>query len=292
MLVPSAGSESEFTEKGFSIMCKKLCLAVGAVIVGLVVIAVSPRLSAVVSDSYKSMKTWMDTVPPEKQLDQLKAESEKIDQDIKKNLGKLAVQEVETERLERDLNGMKEAQASLREEITAMSKALDKDTKVVAYKDKNYAKSDLTLKLESKVNDYETRKAQIKSRELVVAAKRQSLELTHKRIREMRTQKEEIRVTITKLEARIENVKLKQVDCPVSMDDSKVSNCHAIADKLDRQLAVMEHEAELNRQYGFTKDKESNSSVRTQKSTDDVLQAAKKALQDDDDDTKAVVEKK
>ena len=44
LLVPSAGSESEFTEKGFSNMCKKLCLAVGAVIVGLVVIAVSPRL--------------------------------------------------------------------------------------------------------------------------------------------------------------------------------------------------------------------------------------------------------
>ena len=235
-------------------MCKKLCLAVGAVIVGLVVIAVSPRLSAVVSEKYHSVKTWMDTVPPETQLQQLRTETDKIDEDIKKNLGKLAAQEVEAERMEASLTKMKDNQTALRAEIVSMNQALDsKDTKV-SYKGRTFRQSELASRLEAKINEYEVVKAEVKSREQAVGSKHKMLDLAHQRIGEMRQQKEELRVEIAKLEARIENIKLKQVDCPVSMDESQVNKCRAVADKLDRQLAEEEKKTELMTQYGYQKD--------------------------------------
>ncbi len=263
-------------------MCKKLCLAVGAVIVGLVVIAVSPRLSALMSDKYHAAKTWMDAVPPETQLQQLRAETEKIDQDIKKNLGKLAAQEVEAERLEASLDKMKENQTSLRAEITAMDKALDSKETKVSYNGRTFRQSELASRLESKTSEYERIKTEVKSRELVLTSKRQMLELAHQRIEEMRKQKDTIRVTIAKLEARIENLKLKQADCPVSIDESQVNRCNVLADKLDRQLAEEEMKTKLYHEYGFDKKKEG--SVREEKTIDEIKQAAKKALQNDDDE--------
>ena len=88
-------------------------------------------------------------------------------------------------------------------------------------------------------------------------------------------------MTAAKLETRIEVVKLKQVDCPISMDDSQVSKCTALAAKLDRQLAEEEKKTELFHQYGYDSDKAA--AVVEQKSKEEVLQAAKKALQDDGD---------
>src|SRR5260370_13632221 len=106
-------------------MCKKLCLAVGAVIVGLLVITFT-GIGTLMQVKWNDTRSWMDRqVPPETQLKQLQVEIDKIDQDIKKNLNKLAAQEVEKDRLEASLTKLKENQTNLRQDITAMSKALD-----------------------------------------------------------------------------------------------------------------------------------------------------------------------
>jgi multidrug efflux pump subunit AcrB len=263
-------------------MCKKLCLAVGAVIVGLSVISFT-GLSTLLQVKWNESRSWMERqVPPETQLKQLQVETEKIDQDIKKNLGKLAAQKVEAERLEANLNKMKDSQTALREDIAAMTKALDSKETKVSYNGRTYRQSELAMRLEAKVNDYEMRKTEIKTKEQLLAAKLQSLDLANQRMTEMREQKEKLRVTIAKLEARIENVKLQQVDCPFEVDNSQVNKCNVLADKLDRQLAEEEMKTKLYHEYGFDKKKEG--SVREEKTIDEIKQAAKKALQNDDDE--------
>jgi len=263
-------------------MCKKLCIAVGAVIVGLAVITFT-GLGTVLQVKWHDTRNWIDRqVPPETQLKQLQEETNKIDKDIKNNLGKLAAQEVEAERLEASLAGMKEDQVKLKTDIAAMTKALDSKDQKVSWNGRTYRPTELALRLESKVNDYELRKTEIKTREQVLTSKRQSLELAHQRISEMREQKEKLRVVIAKLEARIENVKLKQVDCPIDFDGSQVSKCNALAEKLDRQLAEEEKKAELYKIYGFDKEKKT-SSVREERTIDEIIKSANSALQSDED---------
>jgi len=263
-------------------MVKKLCIAVGAVIVGLVVISVSPRLKACAEDSYHRVSRWLETVPPDKQLKTLQAEVNKIDKDIKGHLSKLASQEVEFESLEKNVAFMKEQQTKLRAEVAEMTKALDSKDQKVSYNGKIYRPSDLALRLDSLVKTYEVRKNEIKTKEQLLASKRQSLELAHQRITEMRDQKEKLRVTVAQLETRLEVVKLKQVDCPIQVDDSQVNKCNVLAQKLDEQLAKEEKETELFQKYGYDKEKK-NTVYRDERTREDVLQAAKKALQDDDD---------
>jgi chromosome segregation ATPase len=262
-------------------MCKKLCLAVGAVIVGLVAITFT-GLGTKMQVKWQQATQWMDSkVSPETKLQELKVEQGKIDKDIKKHLGTLAAMEVECDRLDAQLTARKKVQADLREEIAAMNKALDSKEEKVAYNGKNYRQSELAMKLESKVHDYENGKSVIKTQEQVLASKRQTLELAHERIRAMRAQKDELQRTIADLETRIEKLKVKQADCPFDVDDSQVSKCKALADKIDRQIAEEEKKAELYATYGY--DKKNATSLREKKNVEDVREAAKKALQDDDE---------
>jgi chromosome segregation ATPase len=262
-------------------MCKKLFLAGGAVLVGLLVISFT-SVGSLAKVKWTDARGWMERqVPPETQLKQLQLEVDKIDTDIKRNLSKLAAQEVDFEKLDKNVAAMKEHQAQLKQDIAAMSKALDSKEQKVSWNGRVFRPTELALRLESKVNDYELRKAEIKTRDQLLASKRQSLELAHQRISEMREQKEKLRVTIAKLETRIENVKLQQVDCPVEVDGSQVNKCNVLADKLDRQLAEEEMKTKLFHQYGF--DKEAKSNVREDRTIEEVRQAAQKALQDDDD---------
>jgi multidrug efflux pump subunit AcrB len=269
-------------------MAKKLSIAVGAVIVGLLVITFT-GVGTVLKVKLDDACVWMDKqVPPETQLKNLRAEIDKIDKDIKKNLSKLAAMEVECDKLEANVTAMKEDQTKLRSDITKMSEALDGKTEKVSFNGRNYRTSELTIKLESAVNTYEVRKTDIKTKDQLLTQKRQSLDLAHKTISDMRDQKEKLRVMAAKLETRIENVKLKQVDCPISMDNSQVSKCNALAEKLDRILAEEEKKTELFDRYGYGK---KSNVVSDEKSKEDVLQAAKRALQDDEED-KVAVEKK
>jgi hypothetical protein len=266
-------------------MCKKLVLAVGAVIVGLLVISFT-GVSSLLTVKWNETRGWMQRqVPLETQIETLKVDASKIDGDIKKNLGKLAAQEVEVDRLEANVLAMKDKQASTKADIAAMSKALDSKETKVAYNGRTYRQSDLTLKLESALNTYEISKAEIKTKEQVLAQKRQALDLSHQRISDMRTKKEQLRVSIADLERRIEALKLKQIDSPVDVDNSAVSRCNALVDQLNKEIAVQEKEADLLHQYGYDKEREKYN-VRENKTREDVLQAAKKALQDDDEDVK------
>jgi len=270
-------------------MCKKLCLAVGAVIVGLVAITFT-GLGTKMQVKWNQASQWMDSkVSPETKLQELKVEQGKIDKDIKKHLGTLASMEVECDRLDGQLTARKKVQADLKEEIAAMNKALDSNEVKVNYNGKKYLQSELATRLESKVHDYENGKSVIKTQEQVLASKRQTLELAHERIRAMRTQKDELQRTIADLETRIEKLKVKQADCPFEVDDSQAQKCKVLADKIDRQISEIEKTQELYQTYGYDKEKK-GASVREQKTVEDVREAAKKALQDDEE--KAVVDGK
>jgi hypothetical protein len=262
-------------------MCKKLVLAVGAVIVGLAVISFT-GVGALAHSKWKAAQKWMDSqVPVEAKLDQLKSKADKIDKDIQDTLKKkLAPMEVEADRLESNLNALKEQQTKLHDEVAAMTAALENKGTKVSYNNKTYGVAEFTERLDSAVSKYERQKVEIKTREQLLASKRQALELAHERITEMRGQKDKIRIAIAQLETRIESAKLQQVSTDVSMDDSVIAECNALVDQIDMQLAQTEKFTQLQKQYGY-EPKSKSVVARQEKNKEDVLQAAKKALEGD-----------
>src|SRR5262245_47350872 len=88
--LPSRGIPLSSPGTRFTIMCKKLVI-LGIVLIGGLVVLRSTGLGSLAHVAWKDVREELDrAVPPEVQIKQLQVEIDKVDQDIRKNLGVLA----------------------------------------------------------------------------------------------------------------------------------------------------------------------------------------------------------
>jgi chromosome segregation ATPase len=273
-------------------MCKKLLIAAVAVVAGLLVVR-HTSLGSLIQVWWKDARASVEKqIPPEVRIKQLAVEIDKIDKDIKKNLSKLAAQEVDCQLLEEKVVALRTNQKQLKEDVSAMEKLLDNPrTERVVFNGTAYRTPELARKLDSATQAYTIRKTELKAKEQLLAEKKQALEKAHQYIGEMRDQKERLRVDLARLETRLETLRLKQMEAKVEFDESQVGKCNELAGKIEESLRRAEVEAKLHEDYGYR----TRSTVydREPKTTEEVLKSARKALREDEAaPDKVAVEKK
>jgi len=258
-------------------MLKKILIAAVAVVAGLVVV----NRSSFVRVMWHDAKTCMERqIPPEVQLKQLASEIDKIDMDIKRNISKLAAQEVSVNALEERLTAMKDHQKTLRGDVEAMRHNLEgARTEKVSFKGHSYPKTELTRRLDMALTDFTNLKDQVKSQELLLADKRRTLEAAHTRISEMRNKKEQFRLVAAQLETKLEQLKTQQMASHLDLDDSQVARCNELVQKIKTRLATDEATARILHDYGYNT--VTPVVAPDQKSTEEVLKAARQALDDE-----------
>src|SRR5713226_7045976 len=102
--------------------CRKL-FWMGAVLVAGLVLAKTTALGSLIQVAWTDTRHGLErAVPPEVQLKQLHVEIDKVDQDIKKNLGVLAAQEVEFQALDDNVAGLRELIGKVKGDVSALSK--------------------------------------------------------------------------------------------------------------------------------------------------------------------------
>ncbi len=260
-------------------MCRKLFWTGAVLLAGLIALRTT-ALGSLARVAWKDTRATLErAVPPEVQLKQLRVEIDKVDADIKKNLGTLATQEVEFAGLEDNVIGLRELIGKMKADIAGMSKRLESSAEKVALT-RDSKTAALAGKLDSLVATFENKKVELKGKEQLVAAKRQALEASHQRINEMRDQKEKLRVTAARLETRYELVRLKEVQNKVEIDDSQVNRCNSLATKIESRLREKEKLADLHLQYGYRSEVPAVDAEPRAPAV--VLEAARKALADDD----------
>lgn len=253
-------------------MLKKLLIATVAVIAGMVVLTKMTKVSPMVwfSNCCSSVKHM---VPPEVQLQQLNKEIGNIDNDIKKNIGRVAAMEEEVNQFERQVAADRKHLSGLKSDISTMRTSLE---------DRHFVKADaseLTRKLDRCVTEYTCLKEKNKIHEKVLEEKRRALETAHNRLTQMVTEKEKLTLLSARLAGHLEAVRMQQTGTPVEFDDSAISRCHELAKDIETRLNTADTEAKLLKKYGYSK---SSSVFQDEgKSRDEVLKAARKALEED-----------
>jgi hypothetical protein len=264
-------------------MCKKLCIAVGAVIVGLLAVTFVPKVGHKVGNVWDSVTHWANDVPPEAQLQQLHKEMDKIDKDIRHHVDKLAVMAQEVDNLRERNVAMKEKLDKKKVELTAMTKALDSTSEEVVYDHRKYKQAEMVRTLQLATSSYEAQKKEYQAQEKLLAQKTETYEISKERVKAMRQQKEDLQVAVAELEARLATLKTKQVDKAIDVDDSQVNKCNVLLSQAKKSIELQEKTAELYDEFGITKStKEPAKEARPEKTKADVLDAAKKALEDED----------
>jgi len=263
-------------------MFKKLLIAAVAVVAGLAVLNLS-LVKVWWKDCCHSAKSL---VPPEVQLKQLNHEIGNIDKDIKKNIGRLAAMEVEVKQLEKDVKGQRVQLGELKSDMTAMQKSLEDRSGRVAFHGDKVDAADLTRKLDRTVTHYTSLKEKTKIQDKLLEEKKRTLEAAHARLTEMFNEKEKLTLLSARLAGHIEATKMKSMGTSIEFDDSAINRCHEIAKDIETRLDIVDHETALRSKYLGS----NSTSAVEGKSREDVLKAARKAL-DEDHEPAAVVEK-
>jgi chromosome segregation ATPase len=258
-------------------MFRKVAIAVGAVLLGMVVVCYT-SLPSLIHVKWNDTMAWLDRqVPIETQIKQIKLESEKIDNEIKSNLNKLAKMEVETQNLEQQVVALKDEQAGRKTQMAALAEGLQNVNIKLGLRDHNAKVNELDLL----VTNFEVKSVKLKSMEDLLSAKRQTLEAAHQKIGAMKDQRDQLRVSIAKLESRKELVDIKTQQCQVQISDSKINEINALLKKVNDRLNEQEATAALYAKYGYS---EAPSVAETNaKNAKDVLTRASKVLEAQDD---------
>jgi chromosome segregation ATPase len=252
-------------------MLKKLLIAIVAVIAGMVVLNKVTKVSPMVwlGNCCSSVRHM---VPPEVQLKQLNKEIGNIDNEIRKNIGRVAAMEEEVGQFERDVAAQRKHLRSLRAEITDMRTSLESPRFVKA------EVPDLTRKLDRTVTEYTCLKDRNKIHEKVLEEKKRALETAHVRLTKMKNEKENLMLLAERLANHLETVKMQQTGTTVEVDDSAINRCHELAKEIETRLNTAEREMKLLTKYGY---RSASPVVEEGKSREEVLKAASKALEDD-----------
>jgi chromosome segregation ATPase len=268
-------------------MLKKMLIAAVAVVAGLAVLTGVTKISP---------KVWFEgccrsarnMVPPETQLKQLNHEIANIDKDIKKNIGRVAALEEETDQLGKQVKEQHARLDELKSDMTAMMASLEDRTDKVALRNSKVNASSLTRKLDRVRTQFTTLKEKTKVQEKLLTEKKNTLEAAHARLTEMFNEKEKLTLLSARLAGHIEATRMKSMGTSIEFDDSSITRCHELAKDIETRLNVEDRANEIKQKYYGS----GSSSVVEEKSREEVLKATRKALEEDDEPAESVVEKK
>jgi len=259
-------------------MCRKIAIAVGAVMLGLVILYYTP-VASLVKVAWNDTTSWLDSqVPVETRIKQLKLKADQLDGEIKANCDKLAKMEMEIRGLEQQVASLKTDQSKRKAEITAKAEQLRSANEKVSLRDK----TKLTNELDVAVSAYEVKDIKIKSLQDMIVAKRETLDAAQKKVADMRDLKDQLYLTIAKLETRKELVDIKTQQSQIQVSDSLMSECNALAKKIDDQLTERELQVENYKKFGVAGDNGTVITEKEAKPAKDVLLRVNKILADDD----------
>src|SRR5262249_49802749 len=99
--------------------------------------------------------------------------------------------------------------------------------------------------LESVKARYEDRSKALEAKELLITS-------LDKQIRKMQQKQSDLLALADKLEAKLQQLKLKQMENSVAVDNSKVAEAEELAKQIEKRLAEEDFKAEEYAKYGLT----------------------------------------
>jgi chromosome segregation ATPase len=224
---------------------KKWVVLVAVVLVGIFLLK-STRMASV-------GRVWLDraksslnkAIPPEIEIESLRGEIARMDNDIRKTLRPLAEKMVT---IEQDEQAIKTAEANLtrdREALVRLTEEVASNSERISFRNTQYSLGQAKSRLNNEVTLYETRKTNLESRKRRLEALRTSVAATQEQLNRLMEQKRTFSEQLDQIVADLEVQKLNEIAKPLPMDNTKVSSIQDRLQNLKRELAVRQTERGL-----------------------------------------------
>jgi chromosome segregation ATPase len=230
-------------------MCKKLGIAAVAVVVGLAVVLGGTRTLGYLRVWKCKASTWArNQVPPETEIERLKAEVARLKADDAHHYDRVARQQVEVKRRENEIAHVKANLAKLEANIRKMRDDLAAGAEFVVYGGNKYTSAEVKEQLRIDFQTFQTAEENLKAKEEQLKALRQTLNTNLKKLRALAQARQEMETELTRLQAALAKEREAQAQSASQLDDSNYAKVRADINAIRERIQVMQNVRELQGQ--------------------------------------------
>ncbi len=221
-------------------MIKKVIVGTGIVLVLAVVFFGWDVVSYVRTSAGYVSEAVHDSVPMEFQIDRARGMIKDLIPEVRKNLHVIAKEQVEVERLEKQIAEAEVKLAKAKEDIQRLRDDLKAGKEVFAYAGRTYTKGAVQTDLFNRFERYKTGEATLASLREIHDARQKSLDAARKKLEGMLAEKRKLEVDVENIEARLKMVAAAQTTSDYNFDDSRLSRVKELVSDLRTRLSVTE----------------------------------------------------
>lgn len=191
-----------------------------------------------------------DAVPVEFEIERARKMVKNLVPDIRKNMHAIAREEVELQRLERQIA---ETEGRLDRDKVGMLKLksdLESGSSTFQYASHSYSRNDVKKDLSHRFERFKTNEATLGSLREIRNARQRSLHAAQQKLADMQVQKRQLEVQVENIEARLKMVEAAQTTCDYNFDDSQLSRVKELLTDLHTKLEVSERLVNSESNYG------------------------------------------
>lgn len=191
-----------------------------------------------------------DTVPMEFEIERARKMIRDLDPEIRQQMHVIAKEEVEVERLGREVASLQENLETQQAQIMRLKSDLQSDNNVFQYAGRSYSADQVRVDLANRFKRFKTKDATLASLQQISDARTQSLQAARDNLEGMRVAKRQLEVEIENIEAQRKMVLAANTTCQFSYDDSHLSRVKELVADLQTRLEVDRklHEVEVEYQ--------------------------------------------
>jgi len=248
-------------------MFKKLVITALVVLAGVFLLGKTEAGQKVASlaETYwkKAGKAIDKKVPPEVEIERIRAELGKRNKEINKQINVLAEEMVAVENLRKDVAAGKENLKNQLANVMQMKKDLEAGEEFIRYGETKYSASRIKDKLARDWASYKRCEESVKSKEKLLEAREAALVNAKEQIIEMKSQYEQLEVALAQLETDVKALNLAKTRSKVALDDSHLARIKEatakLRDRIDAEVLATEMKNEFARELDIKVEKKTKS---------------------------------
>lgn len=181
-----------------------------------------------------------DSIPIKVELQRAHDMIAQLTPEIQQNMHLIAAEEVQVDRLRRQVGDLQEQIAQDEQEIRQMQADLDSGQSQYYYANVRYSREQVNTDLTRRFDRFQTNEATLQNLVKVLHAREQGLAAANEKLVGMQAARRQLQVEVANLEARMKMVEVAQTTSDFNFDDSQLARTRELIDRIGTRIEVAE----------------------------------------------------
>lgn len=181
-----------------------------------------------------------DSIPIGVEMDRAHNMIAQLTPEIRRNMHLIAAEEVQVDRLRRQVTSLQEQLVDDEQEIRQLQTDLESGNSQLYYAGVRYSQNQVRTDLTRRFERYQTNEATLQNLVKVLHAREQGLAAANEKLAGMQAARRQLEVEVANLEARKKMVEVAQATSDFNFDDSHLARTRELIERIDTRIEVAE----------------------------------------------------